>query len=442
MSDSLPSRSFSTRFWLLILVIVAVSAYGFGRSANGLRSIGADARWIGASSSVVRGIHGAPTVALAEDADFQRFWELWDLLKVRFHKQPLSDTEMLYGAMAGLAASTGDPYTVFFDPELAHEFSDSLEGKFEGIGAQIGIKDDQLQIIAPLPDTPADNAGLLPGDAILMINGTSTEGMSVDEAVARIRGKKGTNVVLHLGRLKKTKAEDEEKPSKPEASFFDVTLARDTIVVKSVQVTYLPSQIAEIKITSFNADTAEEFAKIAQEVVQKDVRGIMLDLRNNPGGFLDRATAIAGEWVGDQVVVKERQQDKIVDEYHGTGRGRLRDIPTVVLINEGSASASEIVAGALQDYGVATLIGTTTFGKGSVQDFSEFSDGSAIKITVAEWLTPKDRFINETGITPDIIIERTEEDYHADRDPQRTKAIDFLTRPSSTSPTSTVSAPH
>jgi carboxyl-terminal processing protease len=248
--------------------------------------------------------------------------------------------------------------------------------------------------------------------------------MSVEKAVSMIRGDKGTEVTLSIGRVKITK--DDNGRETRDANTFDVKIIRDTIVVNSVRVSYPEAGIALIQISSFNLDTTEEFAKAADEVAGKNVKGLIVDLRNNPGGFLDRATAVAGEWVGDQVVVSERRQGVTVDEFRGTGKGRLKDIPTIVLVNGGSASASEIVAGALQDYGKARLVGEKTYGKGSVQDYSELDAGTAVKVTVAEWLTPKGRSINGIGIPPDIEVERTEEDYVAERDPQLKKAIELL----------------
>jgi carboxyl-terminal processing protease len=410
-----PSRSLPLRIWIVVTVLVAVSAYAIGArsgTADAVGNIGGS----GSSSGVVNGLGGAPPTGMVKDIDFAQFWDLWQLLETKYYKNPIDQQKMLYGAMEGLAASLGDPYTVFFEPQIAKEFSDSLEGKFEGIGAEIGIKEDQLQIIAPLPDMPADKAGLLPGDAILSINGTSTEAMTVERAVSLIRGKKGTSVTLSVGRMKQEKAER-----------FDVTVVRDTIVVKSVSVKYPKEGIALVTITNFNLDTTDEFRKAVDQLLAKNVKGIVLDMRSNPGGFLDRATAVAGEWVGDQVVVTERRQGVTVDEFRGTGRGKLHGIPTIVLVNQGSASASEIVAGALQDYGEAKLVGKTTFGKGSVQDYTELENGTAVKITVAEWLTPNGRFINDVGIPPDVDIDRTEEDYHAERDPQLEKALELLT---------------
>jgi len=411
------NRSLHVGAWIAILIVVAGLAYGLG-TKNGAASVsnasGSGNRSLTAS---LRGIGSKPPNGVAKSVDFQEFWDLWDVLSTKYYKQPLDEQKLLYGAMQGLAAATEDPYTVFFEPKMAEEFSQSLEGKFEGIGAEIGIKNDQLQIIAPLPDTPAAKAGLLAGDAILAIDATTTEAMTVEEAVSLIRGKKGTSITLTIGRVNEKK----------EARRLDISIVRDTITVKSVRVSYPENGIALIELTNFNMDTTDEFSRAVDEVLSKNVKGLVLDLRNDPGGFLDRATAVAGEWVGDQVVVSERRQGVTVDEFRGTGKGRLKNLPTIVLVNEGSASASEIVAGALQDYGLAKLVGKKTFGKGSVQDYTELENGAAVKVTVAEWLTPKGRFINEVGIVPDVEVDRTEEDYHADHDPQLKKALELLT---------------
>ncbi|MFH1078473.1 MAG: S41 family peptidase [Patescibacteria group bacterium] len=408
--ESLQGPERTTRFWLVVTAVVAIVSFGVGiRIAPTQADVEA-----GTGSTVqVRGIGSGAPSTISETIDFEQFWTLWDLLKTKYYKQPLDEQAMLYGAMQGLTASTGDPYTTFFEPAVAEEFTKSLEGKFEGIGAEIGIRDNQLRVIAPLPETPAAKAGLLPGDAIYLVDATSTEGMSVEEAVSIIRGPKGSTVTLTIGRGETTK---------------EIPIIRDEIVVKSVSVEMLKgTDIAVIRINHFNTDTTSEFSKAVDEAIDTGATGIILDMRSNPGGFLDRATDVAGEWVGDRPVVAERRQGVIVDTYHGSGSARLQGIPTVVLVDGGSASASEIVAGALQDYGVATIVGTQTFGKGSVQDYTELENGTAVKITIAEWLTPKGRSINEIGITPDIIVERTEEDFNAQRDPQQDKAVELLT---------------
>lgn len=416
MIDNKKMAALAPRHWIFFILLVGFFSFIAGTRYPIRDAVtGADGQGDGGISVDVRGIGGQPPSGVARSVDFDQFWEVWRLLDERFYKQPLSEEDMLYGAMRGLAEATGDPYTVFFKPTIAEEFKQSLDGKFEGIGAEIGIKDGQLQIVAPLPDTPAATAGLLPKDAILAIDGEDTLGLIVEEAVLRIRGEKGSTVVLTVGRMKNGAP-----------TTFDVSIIRDTIVVPSVRLDYPQKGIARITVTHFNSDTVNEFSTAVETARAEDIVGVVLDLRNNPGGFLDRAIAIAGEWVGDRIVVIEERQGEPVDEFHGTGNSRLEGIPTVVLVNEGSASASEIVAGALQDYGMATVVGTTTFGKGSVQDFTELENGAAVKITVAEWKTPLGRSINDVGITPDIIVEQTEQDTNDDRDPQLEKAIEII----------------
>lgn len=369
-----------------------------------------------ATTGTVLGMGQLPDPSVAQDVDFRQFWNLWQLLKQKYYRQPLEDKQLFYGAMNGLAAAAADPYTMYFEPKLAEDFQQSLSGKFEGIGAELGLKDDQLQIIAPLPDTPAERAGIMAGDYIVKIDGKDTAGMSVERAVSIIRGKKGTSVTLTVFR-----------PSEPKKAPFDVSIIRDEIQVKSVNLKMLDGGIAKIEVTHFNEDTQAGFDQAVAQALNQKAKGIILDLRNNPGGFLDTSLAMAGEWVGDQVVVKERRQGTIFEQLRGTGKGRLANLPTVVLVNQGSASASEIVSGALQDYKKATLVGTKTYGKGSVQDYQNFNDGSGVKITIAEWLTPNERTINKTGLEPDVKVERTAEDYEKQRDPQLDKALEILT---------------
>jgi len=349
---------------------------------------------------------------LSEDVDFKQFWDVWNFVKESYYRQPVSEKEMFYGALSGLVASTGDAYTVYFDPEDATVFRETLDGAFEGIGAEIGIKDERLQIVAPLPQTPAENAGLQPGDWIVFIDGIETTDMTVEQAVSLIRGEKGTTVVLSIFR------EGEEE-------LREVPIERDKIVIDSVRHEVDENGIMTISIFTFNGDTNELFNKAVNEALSKDVRGIVLDLRSNPGGLLTSAIDIASAWVGYDIVVIERMQND-EETFSGLTAPRLQEIPTVVLVNGGSASGSEIVAGALQDYGYATVVGEQTFGKGSVQDYRELSDGSAVKITVAEWFTPDGRTINETGITPDVEIEFTLEQFDEGQDPQKEEAVRIL----------------
>ncbi len=422
---SMPRQS--TAPWVIALLACSLAAFGAGvwcSQPGKLLAASGTAGNLAVTTSSVSGLGALPPSEVAQDVNFQEFWDLWKQLKDRYYKQPLDEKKMMYGAMSGMVASLGDPYTLFFNPTDATSFSEALQGKFSGIGAEIGIKDNQLQVIAPLPDSPAEKAGIRSGDFILAIDKQDTAGMSVDQAVSLIRGDKDTKVALTIGRLNATT--DAKGKTKTAPTSTTITIVRDEIVVKSVTVAY-KNNLAIVTVNHFNQDTDTLFQKVIDEVLTKNVKGIVLDMRNDPGGYLDRAIAVASEWTGEQTIVSERRQGKIVDSYKGTHPARLDKIKTVVLVNQGSASASEIVAGALQDYGLATLVGMKTFGKGSVQDYSEFSDKSALKVTIAEWLTPKDRSINKIGIQPDVQVDRTDADYNADRDPQLDKAVQLLT---------------
>ena len=415
---------------VLICVALVLIGYVAGRvSVSGVRSRAAAQTGAASTTINILGIGQAPPADLVQDVEFKRFWDLWKLLKDKYYRQPLKDSDLFYGAMSGLAAGAGDPYTVYFPPTDAKDFESSLEGQFEGIGAEVGLKDNQIQVVAPLPDTPASRAGLLAGDAILKIDGKDTSSMTVEEAVKLIRGPRGTKVILNIFRP------GQKKPP------FDVSIQRDIIQVKSVTWRMAPGtkRIAVVEITQFNQDTTDAFRSAITEVLKKNPQGLILDLRNDPGGYLDAAVSVASEWVGKTVVVKERRQGKIVDQMQGPTDARLANIPTIVLVNQGSASASEIVSGALQDTGRAKLLGTKTFGKGSVQEYEPLPDGSAVKITIAEWLTPHDRTIQKVGLDPDVSVDRTPEDYDAKRDPQFDRALELLTNPASATATSTTS---
>jgi carboxyl-terminal processing protease len=299
------------------------------------------------------------------------------------------------------------------DPKIADEFEEDLTGTFEGIGAEIGIKNDILTVIAPLDGMPAQKAGLLAGDKIYAIDGEITADLTVDEAVSKIRGPKGTDVVLTISHNGFDMVED-------------ITITRGVIKVSSVQTNRLDNGLFLIKISNFSDDTYSAFNTAVAEILRIDPKGIIIDLRNNPGGYLDTAIELASEWVEEGVIVRERFSEEEVNDYLARGRARLKDYPTTVLVNGGSASASEILAGALRDYGQATIVGEKTFGKGSVQTLEEFADGSSLKITVAEWLTPSGDCINEIGIEPNIEVDLTIEDYNNDRDPQLDKAIEIM----------------
>ena len=327
----------------------------------------------------------------SKEVNFDQFWNVWDIIKKKYVKQPVNDVDLFYGALKGLVNGLNDPYSTYFPPKEASEFTQSLSGEFEGIGAEIGLKNNQLVIVAPLPKSPAEKAGLKAGDKIYSINDEDTFGISLDEAVFKIRGPKGTNVNLTISH---DGLDNLEK----------VKIVRDTINVPSVTWEMKKNNIAYIRLSYFNENTWNEFDKTIKEILVQSPKGIILDLRNNPGGFLETAISIASEWVKSGVIVSEKFSDGKENKYNTSGEHRLTNLKTVILVDKGSASASEIVAGALQDYKFATIVGEKTYGKGSVQDFQLLPDGSALKITVAYWYTPKGRQIQKEGIIPDITV--------------------------------------
>jgi carboxyl-terminal processing protease len=350
------------------------------------------------------------------ELDFSLFWKAYELLKEKYvDSSSLDAKKLMFGAIEGLMRSTGDPYTVYLDPDENKKFSEDITGSFEGIGAEMGIKQDILTIIAPLEGSPAEKAGLRAGDKVIKINGENSSDLGLDEAVDKIRGPKGTEVKLTIWR----NGDEEAK---------EITVARDIINVKSVKFIDKGDGIAYIKISRFGEDTDSEFNEVVKKNVGEATKGIILDLRNDPGGYLDGAVNIASKMLSkDKVVVIEESGDKKQKKLLSRGGDVLSHLPTVVLINEGSASASEILAGSLgENRDNVTLVGKKSFGKGSVQELIELPQETAAKITVARWLTPRGNQINEVGIEPNITIGMTEEDYANDRDPQLEKALEII----------------
>jgi len=350
-----------------------------------------------------------------EKIDFSLFWKVWDLVKEKhIDKDKLDAQKMVYGAINGFLKATGDPYSIFFNPTESKSFSEEIGGSFEGIGAELGIKDDILTVIAPLDGSPSQKAGLRAGDKILKIDDKITTDFTVYQAVDMIRGKKGTTVtltVLHQG-------EQETK---------DMVVTRDTIEVKSVKMEFKDDKIVYIKITKFGENTDKEFNDAINKITTENTKGIIIDMRNNPGGLLDKAVDVANRMIPrGKVVVTEEDSMGNKESIKTMGGDRLSSIPTVVLINEGSASASEILAGALRDNQGLTLIGKKSFGKGSVQQLIDLPGGSSVKITIAKWLTPNGDYIMEKGITPDTEVDLSLDDFNNNRDPQLDKAVELI----------------
>ncbi|MFH0969292.1 MAG: S41 family peptidase [Patescibacteria group bacterium] len=348
--------------------------------------------------------------------DFSLFWRVWDILKEKYvDSEKLDAQKLLYGAIKGMLSATGDPYSNFFDPEENKKFNEDIKGSFEGIGAEIGVKGGILTIIAPLEGTPAEKAGLRAGDKIVKVGDKNTSDMTIDEAVDLLHGKRGTEVKITIFR-------------EGEQDTREITITRDVINVKSVKFEDKGDGIAYIKISKFGDNTFKEFSQALIQAKAMNPKGIILDLRNDPGGYLEAAVSIASKMLPKgNTVVTEENRDKNQDKLLAKGGDEFSSVKTVVLINEGSASASEILAGALRENrDNVMLVGKKSFGKGSVQELVNLSQGTAIKVTVAKWLTPKGNQINEKGISPDVEVELTSDDYDNNRDPQLDKALEIV----------------
>lgn len=352
-----------------------------------------------------------------KEVDLSIFWEAWHQMEANYlHTEVLDVQDQIYGATKGLISSLDDPYTVFMTPSEYSDFEQAMSGEFQGIGAEIGVKNGSIVIIAPLKGSPAEVSGLMAGDVIFKIDGESTQGVSIQEAVTKIRGPKGEKVELTVLR------EGENEP-------IDISIVRDNIILKSVEWR-MEDDIAIVEISQFGNSVLREFNEFLSEALLLKPKGIIVDLRNNGGGLLDACVEIASEFIEDKVIVRtEGGRFGNTAEILSNKTGSFLDVPLIVLINKGSASASEIFAGAMQDHQRGLLIGEQSFGKGSVQNLIPLSDGSSLKVTMAEWLTPLGRSINEQGISPELEIERTKEHFDNDEDPVMDEALDLIYRP-------------
>jgi carboxyl-terminal processing protease len=351
--------------------------------------------------------------------DLTEFWNVWKLLEEKYSlassTEQVSIEDRIEGAISGLVDSYGDPYTVFLPPVEATQFEEDISGNFSGVGMEVGIREGVVTIIAPLSGTPAEKAGLLAGDIITKIDDTSTEKMSIDEAVRLIRGEKGTEVSFTVFR-------------EGEIDFLTITVTRDNIDIPTVKTEQVGDTFI-ISLYSFNALSEEKVRDALQEFSSSKSEKLVLDVRGNPGGYLQSAVAIASYFLPTGKVVVREQSGSEEERLFRTNNRQIREFTKenlVVLVDNGSASASEILAGALKDHGVGTIIGSPTFGKGSVQELVELSDGSSLKVTVARWFTPNGVSISDGGLAPDILIARTPAQRVAEEDPQRDAALRFL----------------
>ncbi len=347
--------------------------------------------------------------------DFSPFWTAWNLVESKYVSRGIIDSQnMVWGAIEGMVKSLDDPYTVFFPPKEAELFETSIKGQFQGIGIEIGMRDKILTVISPLKDTPAYRAGLKAGDKILKINSTSTLDMAVDEAVFLIRGKGGTEVVLTI------LSEGESEPR-------EVKIVRDVIKIPTLETEQKEGGIFLIKLYNFSENSTEIFRGALREMIDSGSGKLILDLRGNAGGYLEASVDIASWFLpAGKIVVREDFGNGEEKPYRSRGYDIFKNLPFVILVNQGSASAAEIVAGALQEHKIATLVGEKTFGKGSVQELASITANTSLKITIARWLTPEGKSISDNGLMPDIEVKMTKEDIEAGRDPQMEKAIELL----------------
>lgn len=385
------SRSTGFRTFVLTLAFV-ILAGGIGYSLG--------KRDLEESTSPTNGKPSLVNIDTPKDTtvSFDMFWQVWKLLELSYiDKSKIDSQKMVWGAIKGMTQSLGDPYTVFLPPEENTATRQTLDGAFEGIGAQLGMKDGRIVVIAPLKGMPADKAGLLPGDVIVQVDGLDTAGWSVPEAVEKIRGQRGSSVKLAILHPEET-------------TLVDITVVRERIEIPVVEVSFRDN-VAVVRLNQFVETMPHQWEEAMRSIATtcqtgaSSCDGVILDLRNNPGGFLQGSVYISSEFLSDGTVVIQEFANGNRETYAVDRKGTLLTTPLVVLVNEGSASASEIVAGALKVHKRATIVGTKTFGKGTIQERKELPEGAGLHITTAKWLLPDDSWINEKGIEPDVLVE-------------------------------------
>ncbi|MEQ1500297.1 MAG: S41 family peptidase [Parcubacteria group bacterium] len=408
MPDFLKNRN---NIILLILVIGGIffSGFYFGSKSQG-------------ENTRVYTLINKTASSTTTEIDFEPFWKAWEVINEKYVSsnstttEPVDDQARVYGAIEGMVASLGDPYTVFFPPVETKAFNEEISGQLEGVGMEVDVRNGVLTVIAPVKGTPAYRAGVKPGDKILKINDSSTAGLSTQQAIKLIRGKKGTTVKLNMLR------EGTKDP-------FDLSIVRDFINLPTVD-TETKGDVFIIRLYSFSAISPDLFRQALREFYESGHNKLIIDLRGNPGGYLEAAIDMASWFLPTgAVVVKEdfrNQQDAKV--FRSKGYNIFNDnLELVVMIDGGSASASEILAGALHEQGIATLVGTQSFGKGSVQELVDITPETSLKVTIARWLTPNGKSISHGGLTPDVVVKLNEEAYKKDKtDTQLNKALEIL----------------
>ncbi len=404
--------------WGKVLTIIFIQLV----MAIGIFAGGFAAGWVAKGSPLphIIGVYTpAPSAQTATPGNlqdlFQPFWEAWDLLHQEYvDKASLDDVTLMRGAIRGMYEAVGDKHTSYMDPQEYQDATESLSGEYEGIGAWVDTGGDYLTIISPIPGSPAEKAGLRNGDQIIAVDGQDMTGVDPEVVRRKVLGPAGTTVELTILR-----------PGADET--FTVKITRARIVVNSVEGKMLENDLAYVRLITFGDKTGSELHKTLKELLQQNPKGLILDLRNNGGGYLSTAIDVASEFIHQGVVLYEEHGDGSRDTYMANGKGLATEIPLVVLVNEGTASASEIVAGAIRDHQRGKLVGVTTYGKGSVQNWIPLSnDQGAVRITTARWLTPNGYSIHGKGLEPDVVVEITQEDQENQRDPQLDKAIELL----------------
>ena len=414
------SKRFSTGF---ILLLIIGGAFFFGYQQGG--------KHISAELTITE-LQNKDT-GQPEQVDFSSFWQAWNIINEKFVTTATSTTaqEKVHGAIEGLAKSLGDPYTIFFPPEESKAFETEISGKFEGVGMELGIKDNILSVVAPLKDTPAFRAGIKSGDKIIKINNTLSADMTVEAAVKMIRGPRGTEVRLTIVR------EGKNEP-------LEITITRDVINIPTIDTEIKQVVAADgsdgsnnpwvngiyvIKLYNFSANSSNLFRDALRSFIESGTHKLILDLRGNPGGYLEAAVDMASWFLptGKVVVSEEYAKGTEPTIHRSRGYNIFNDtLKMVILVNEGSASASEILAGALREQNIAKLVGEKTFGKGSVQELVKITPDTSLKLTIARWLTPLGHSISEEGLTPDYLVKISTKDLEAKRDPQMDKAVEIL----------------